>query len=78
MVYEHFQITGSSGSFGLLNEAAIAAEKKFKIIYTPEIAQFRAFINKGDTMNKKETTRFDALYKRHLMRLKLQGKSKGT
>jgi len=29
-------------------------------------------------MNKKETTRFDALYKRHLKLLKLQGKSKGT
>jgi len=29
-------------------------------------------------MNKTETRRFDALYKRHLKLLKLQGKSKGT
>ena len=29
-------------------------------------------------MKKTETTRFDALYKRHLKLLKLQGKSKGT
>ena len=61
-----------------LDEAACAAEKKTKQVYTPLSAQFLALNKKEYAMNRTETKRFKKFYKRHLKLLKLQGKSQKT